>query len=50
MEAAKATGLKQPACWCLNASFSEALLARIPQESRNKACICATCAASTLPA
>ena len=46
----KATGHKQPPCWCTNASFSEQLLARMPQEAGNKACVCTACAASFLPA
>ncbi len=44
MEIEKATGEKQPPCWCTHASFDADLLARIPPESRNQACICAACA------
>jgi len=45
MEVERETGISQPPCWCLAAQFDAALLARIPPEARNKACICATCAA-----
>jgi hypothetical protein len=44
MEIERATGEKQPPCWCTQASFDADLLARIPLESRNQACICAACA------
>ena len=33
-------------CWCVAASFSDDLLARVPPEARGKACICASCAAA----
>lgn len=45
MEIERETGQKQPPCWCTTASFDAALLARIPSEKRNLACICAACAA-----
>lgn len=44
MEVARATGVKQPPCWCTEASFDAALLASIPEQARDKACICAACA------
>jgi Cysteine-rich CWC len=44
MEVEKATGEKQPPCWCTQVKFDADLLARIPPESRNQACICPTCA------
>jgi len=47
MEMEKATGQKQPPCWCTQATFSAELLARIPDALRNQACVCAACAAKT---
>jgi Cysteine-rich CWC len=32
-------------CWCREASFSAELLAKVPEPLKNKACICAICAA-----
>jgi hypothetical protein len=46
MEIEKATGEKQPACWCVAAEFSADLLARVPKAAQGQACICATCAES----
>jgi hypothetical protein len=31
-------------CWCFTAIISEKVLARVPEGSRNVACICANCA------
>ncbi|MFD0671828.1 cysteine-rich CWC family protein [Cohnella sp. GCM10027633] len=31
-------------CWCAKASFPPGLLARVPAESRDRACICQACA------
>jgi hypothetical protein len=45
MAAEQATGEAQPACWCVSASFSPALLARLPAGTQNAACICARCVA-----
>ncbi len=47
METQRRTGEPQPPCWCVTAQFTEALLARVPESARNKACICATCAGLT---
>ncbi len=47
MEVEKATGQKQPPCWCTQATFSADLLARIPDELRNQSCVCAACAAKS---
>ncbi|MCL1960906.1 MAG: cysteine-rich CWC family protein [Desulfovibrionaceae bacterium] len=33
-------------CWCAHASFTPALLERVPPQARRKACICARCAAA----
>ena len=43
MEMERASGQKQAPCWCTQASFSAELLARIPENARNQACICAAC-------
>ncbi|MEO6291414.1 MAG: cysteine-rich CWC family protein [Burkholderiaceae bacterium] len=48
MEVERTTGQKQPPCWCTTARFDAALLAQIPAEKRNLACVCAACAASAL--
>jgi hypothetical protein len=45
MEVERETGRAQPPCWCMQADFSEDLLARVPAEKRRLACICARCAA-----
>lgn len=45
MEQAKTTGQPPGPCWCMNASFSADLLARVPPAAQREACICATCAA-----
>lgn len=44
MEIERATGMPQPPCWCTTVHFDAELLARMPQNQRNLACICATCA------
>ena len=44
MELERVSGVKQPPCWCTQASFSAELLARLPEAARQQACICATCA------
>ena len=45
MEIEQATGVKQPPCWCVDATFSAELLARLPAQAQGKACICARCLA-----
>ena len=40
MEVAHATGVKQPPCWCTQVKFEAALLSRIPEHARGKACLC----------
>jgi hypothetical protein len=45
MAAEQATGETQPACWCVSASFSAALLARLPAGAIDAACICVRCVA-----
>ena len=38
-------------CWCVNATFSSELLARVPPQAQRKVCICAACVqASQTPA
>jgi hypothetical protein len=44
MELARETGEPQGPCWCTQAEFSPALLARVPAEARDRACICPGCA------
>lgn len=46
LEIERATGAVQPPCWCLSATFSDALRARVPPEARALACICARCAST----
>lgn len=45
MEIERDTGVAQPPCWCVSATFSADLLARIPADAEGKACICANCLA-----
>lgn len=40
-----ATGRFELPCWCVSATFSERLLARVPAGQRGVSCICAACAA-----
>ncbi len=44
MEVERATGVRQPPCWCTRVDFDEGALAQLPEESRGKACICEACA------
>ena len=44
MEVERATGVKQPPCWCTQVDFSAGVLDRLPAEARGKACICEACA------
>ena len=45
MEIGRATGQPQAPCWCVSASLDPALLNRIPDEARGKACVCSACVA-----
>ncbi|MES2481487.1 MAG: cysteine-rich CWC family protein [Pseudomonadota bacterium] len=45
-EEERRTGVKQPPCWCTAVDFSADLLARVPDEAKRAACICARCAAT----
>ncbi|WP_230181176.1 cysteine-rich CWC family protein [Aquabacterium sp. CECT 9606] len=42
---AVAAGADAGSCWCHQATFSAALLARVPEDQRGQVCICARCAA-----
>jgi hypothetical protein len=44
MEIERATGEKQPPCWCMQVDFGAELIARVPPQHRGRACICAACA------
>jgi hypothetical protein len=44
METQRATGEAQPPCWCTKLDFGAELLARVPLEAKDRACICAECA------
>lgn len=44
MEVERATGVKQPPCWCSQLSFDAESLSRIPEHARGTACLCAACA------
>jgi len=37
-------------CWCASRRFDAALLARVPAESRGRACICRGCQQAAAPA
>lgn len=50
IEIERETGVEQAPCWCLAASFTDALRARVPAEARGLACICAHCAAAAATA
>jgi hypothetical protein len=50
MEIERATGTVQPPCWCLSATFTDALRARIPADARGLACVCAGCMAAAAAA
>jgi hypothetical protein len=44
MEVERASGLKQPPCWCTQVKFDAALLASLPEPTRGQVCICVACA------
>ncbi|RST55925.1 cysteine-rich CWC family protein [Variovorax sp. MHTC-1] len=50
MEIERETGRAQPPCWCMQADFDRAVLARVPAEMRGLACICARCATAAVVA
>ncbi len=45
VELERETGEAQGECWCMQADFSLAPLAQLPESARGLACICARCAA-----
>ena len=48
LEIERETGIKQTApCWCTAVKFDADLLACVPQQKRNLACICAACATNS---
>jgi hypothetical protein len=49
MEIERATGVKQPPCWCSQVTFEASLLSRLPEHARGKACICPACAQAETP-
>ena len=36
-------------CWCVSATFSPALLQRVPSHLKHQACICAACVQAKAP-
>ena len=44
MEIERASGEKQPPCWCTQVDFNREVLELIPKEARGIACICRACA------
>jgi putative acetyltransferase len=36
-------------CWCATAAITDALLARVPESERGRACVCAACAGAAAP-
>ena len=46
IEIERETGVAQGPCWCLAATFTDALRERVPPEARGLACICARCASA----
>ncbi|WP_218509466.1 cysteine-rich CWC family protein [Variovorax sp. dw_308] len=50
MEVARETGVAQPPCWCMSATFTAALIQSVPPQARGTACICAACAAKAAAA
>ena len=44
-EAERATGVAQPPCWCMTATFTPALLRQVPAAAQGKACVCQACCA-----
>jgi hypothetical protein len=41
---APAAGDLSRPCWCTKVTFSQALLARVPEAERRRSCICRACA------
>ena len=49
MEIERATGIKQPPCWCTKTQFSAELLNKVPEAARGIACLCAACVTASTP-
>jgi hypothetical protein len=49
MELEREHGVPQGPCWCTQVDFGAELLARVPPGARERACICAACAAGLAP-
>jgi hypothetical protein len=47
MEVQRETGMAQPPCWCTGVTFDAELLARVPADAQQRACICQACAAAS---
>jgi hypothetical protein len=45
LEVERETGVPQESCWCTRLDFTDELLAQVPAEAKDLACICAACAA-----
>ncbi len=50
MELERETGVAQPPCWCVSATFPPGLLDRMPEAARGQACLCANCVAAAMEA
>ncbi|MGE0099172.1 MAG: cysteine-rich CWC family protein [Hydrogenophaga sp.] len=50
LEIERETGVSQPPCWCMSATFLPALLEQVPEAARGQACVCAACVAAALEA
>ena len=44
LEIERATGVKQPPCWCTKVQFHPSVLERVQTPARGKVCVCQTCA------
>lgn len=49
MEVERATGEKQPPCWCTQVKFEPSVFDKVPEQARGKACICGACAQASSP-
>ena len=47
MASPKADDSPPQRCWCMDATFTPELLAKIPDTAKHKACVCADCAKNT---
>lgn len=49
-EVKRITGVEQPPCWCVGATFSPEVLRQVPAAARGKACVCQACCAGAASA